>query len=149
MADASETTGAWETVTVFPPSRCSRLARQLSPLTENGQKKEATAPVTASGHEGSEGDCVTASSHGDLPNKQGIANAPAETSSDPKIAIGHAESDPDKSGSGPKTATDLAETPSKSECEATDSGQKTAIGHAATARGRTATETSPGGDALD
>ena len=29
MADASETTEAWETVTVFPPSCCSRLARWL------------------------------------------------------------------------------------------------------------------------
>ena len=100
--------------------------------------------MAAKGHESGEGDRVTASGHGDLPDEQGIANAPAETGSDPKIATGHAESDPDESGSGPKTATDLAEKPSESERDATDSGQKTA-----TARGRTATETSPGDDALD
>ena len=57
-------------------------------------------------------------------------NAPAETGSDLKIATGHVKSDPDESGSGPKTATDFAETPSESERNATDSGQ------AATARGR-------------
>ena len=71
MADASETTGAWETATVSTPSCCS------------------------------------------------------------------------------KTATDLAETPSGSERDATDSGQKTVTGPAATARGRTANETSPADDALD
>ena len=109
----------------------------------NDQRKEATAPVTSSGHESGKGDRVTASGHGDLPDEQGIANAP-ETGSDPKIATGHAESDPDESGSDPKTATDLAETPSDSERDATDSGQKTA-----TARGRTATKTSPGDDALN
>ena len=98
-----------------------------------------TAPVAASGHESGEGDRVTASGHGDLPDEQGIATAPAVTGSSLKNATGHTESD-----SGPKTATDLAETPSESERDATDSGQKTAISHAATSRGRTATETSPG-----
>ena len=87
---------------------------------------------------------MTANGHGDLPDEQGIANAPAETGSDPKIATGPAES-----GSGPKTTTDLAETPSESECDATNSGQKTAIGPAATARGRTASETNPVDEALD
>ena len=94
---------------------------------------------------------MIASGHDDLPDEQGVVDAPAETGSDPKIATGHVES-----GSGLKTATDLAETPSESECDATDigqktatdSGQKTVTGHAATARGRTATETSPGDDAL-
>ena len=66
-----------------------------------------TAPVTASGHESGEGDRVTVSGHGDLPDKQGITNAPAET------------------GSDPKTATDLVKKPSESERDATDSGQKT------------------------
>ena len=75
---------------------------------------------------------------------RGIANAPAETGSNPKIATGHSESD-----SGPKTTTDLAEKLSESERDTTDSGQKTATGHAATARWRTVTEMSPGDDALD
>ena len=66
------------------------------------------------------------------------------TVSTPKNVTGHAESEPDERGSGQKTATDLAETLSESERD-----QKTAIGHAVTARGRTATETSPGDDALD
>ena len=87
---------------------------------------------------------MTVSDHGDLPDEQGIANAPAETCSDPKIATG-----PDESGSGPKTAIDLAETPSESERDATDSGQKIAIGPIAIARGRTANETSSVDDALD
>ena len=85
----------------------------------------------------------------DLPDEQGIANAPAETSSDPKIATGPAESDPDESCSGPKTATDLAEIPSEGERDVTNSGQKTAIGPAVTTRRRTANETSPVDDALD
>ena len=92
---------------------------------------------------------MTASSHGDLPDEQEIANAPAKTGSEPKIAPGHEDSDPGEISRGPRTGTDLAETPSESECDATDSGQKTAIGHAMTARGRTATETSPGDDAPD
>ena len=116
----------------------------LYPLTANSQRKEVTASVTASGHESGEGDRATTSGHGDLPDEQGIANAPAETSSDQKIAAGHIESDPNEIGSNPRT-----ETPSESERDVTDSGQKTAIGHAATARWRTVTETSPGDDALD
>ena len=127
MADASDTTGAWETATVSTPSRCSWLARR--PLSFDRERPE----------ESGEGDRMTASSHGDLPDEQGIANAPAKTSSDLKIATG-----PDKSGSGPKTVTDLAETPSKSERDATDSSQKTA-----TARWRTANETSPATGALN
>ena len=87
---------------------------------------------------------MTANGHGNLPNEQRIANAPAKTGSDPKIAIGHAES-----SSSPKTVTDLAETPSESECDVTDSGQKTATSHAATTRRRATTETSPSDDALD
>ena len=84
MATASETTGAWETVTVVPPFHCSRLAHRLLSFDANGQKKEATAPVTASGHENSEGDRVTASGHGNLPDEQGIANTLAVIDSDPK-----------------------------------------------------------------
>ena len=87
---------------------------------------------------------MTATGHGDLSNEQGIANALAETGSDPKIATGHVESDPDGSGSGPKTAPDPARTPSESERDVTDSSQKIA-----TARERTATDTSPSDDALD
>ena len=87
---------------------------------------------------------MTASSHVDLPDEQGIANAPVETGSEKKIATGHAESDPGKTESSPRTATGLAETTSESVRDVADSGQKTA-----TARGRTATETSPGDDALD
>ena len=124
MADASETAGAWETVTVSTPSRCSRLAHR--PLSFDRERPEESS---------------------DLPDEQGIANAPVETSSEQKIATGHAESDPGKTGSSPRTATGLAETTSES--DATDSGQKTVTGHAATARGRTATETSPADDALD
>ena len=83
--------------------------------------------MTASVHESGEGDRATASGHSDLPDEQGITNTPAETGSNPKIETGPAKSDPD----------------------ATDSGQKTAIGLAATARGRAANETSPADDALD
>ena len=146
MAAASETTGAWETVTVIPPSRCSHLAHRLLSFDRERSEERSDSSRTA---RSSEGDRVTASGHGDFPDEQGIANAPSLTGSDPKNVTGHGESDPDESGSGPKTATDLAETPSESKHNATDSGQKTAIGHTATARGRTATETSPGDDVLD
>ena len=126
MADASETTGAWETVTVFPPSRCSRLARGLLSFdrewSEERSDRSRDRERSRERRGGSRG-------HGDLPNEQGIANTPAETGSDPKIATDHAESDPDESGSGPKTATDLAEKPSESERDATDSGQKAATSH--------------------
>ena len=95
--------------------------------------------MTASGHESSEGDRVTETGHIDLPDEQGNANAPTKTGSGQKTTTGHTES-----GSGPRTATDLAETTSKSERDETDSGQKTA-----TARGKTATETSHVDNALD
>ena len=93
--------------------------------------------MTASGHESGEGDRVTANSHGDLPNEQGIASAVDEISSGPKTMTGPAESDPGETGSGSRTATDLAE--SESERDVTGSGPKTTTDHAATARGRTAT----------
>ena len=111
MADASETMGAWETATVSTPSRSSRLARRpLSPVRERPEESDERDRVTA------------ASGHGDLPDEQGIANTPAENGSDPKIATGPAESDPNESSSSPKTATDLAEIPSESKRDATDSG---------------------------
>ena len=56
--------------------------------------------MTASGHESGAGDRVTTSGHDDLPDEQGIANAPAVAGSAPKNATGHAESEPDESGSG-------------------------------------------------
>ena len=126
MAAASGTTGTWETVTVVPPPVAHVWLVSFSPLTANGQKEEATAPETAIGHESGEGDRVTVSGHGDIPDEQRIVNAPVMIGSAPKNTTGHAESDPDKSGSGPKTATDLAETLSESERAVTDSGQKTA-----------------------
>ena len=105
-------------------------------------------PVTASDHESSEGDCETARGiscgYGDLPDEQGIVNVLAETGSDQKIATSHTESDPVETGSGPRTATDLTETTSESERDATESDPKTA-----TTRERTATKTSPVDDALD
>ena len=92
---------------------------------------------------------MTVSGHGNLPDEQGIANAPAETGSGQKTATGHAESDPDGIGSGPKTETDYAEKPSASELDGTDNGTKTAIDPAVTAHGKTAIETSHAHDALD
>ena len=90
---------------------------------------------------------MTASGHGDLPDEQGNARAVDATGSGPKTTTGHVESNPGKSGSGPRTATALPE--SESEPNATGSGLKTATGHAVTARGRTATKTRPGAEALD
>ena len=105
--------------------------------------------MTANGHESGEGDCLTATSHGDLPGEHGIANAPAVTGSSPKTAAGHAESDPDGIGSGPKTETDHAKKTSVSELDGIDSCPKTAIDPAATTHGKTAIETSHAHDALD
>ena len=99
--------------------------------------------MTASGHESGEGDRVTASERSQRPpDEQGIASAVAVTSSGSKTSTGHAKSDPGETGSGPRTATGLAE--SESEHDATGSGPKIA-----TARGRTATETRPADDVLD
>ena len=107
------------------------------------------ARMTASGHKSDEGDRVAANGHGDLPDEQGNANAPAETGSCRKTATGHAESDPIGIGIDPKIETDHAEKPSASEPDRTDSGPKTATDPSATAHGKTATETSPADDALD
>ena len=92
---------------------------------------------------------MTATGHGDLPDEQGTANAPAETGSGRKTATGHVESDPGEADSGLKTATGPAETTSESKRDGTNSGQKTAIDHAATTHRQTATETSRVDDALD
>ena len=86
---------------------------------------------------------MTASGHSNLPDKQGNANAPAETGSGPKTVTGHAESDPDGIGSVPKIKTDHAKKPSASEPDGNDSGLKTATNPAATAHGKTTIETSP------
>ena len=67
------------------PSRSSRLARQ--PLSPDCERRDA-APVTASGHENSEGDRVTAIGHSDQPGEQ--AKATAATSSGQTAATGHA-----------------------------------------------------------
>ena len=77
---------------------------------------------------------MTASGHGDLPDKQGNASAVDATGSSLKTATGHVESDPGESESEP---------------DATGIGPKTTTGHAVTARWRTATETRPAADALD
>ena len=90
---------------------------------------------------------MTASGHSDLPNEQGNASTDDATCSGLKTAIGHCESNPGVSGSGPRTVTALPE--SESEPDATGSSPKTATGHTATARRRTATETRPAADALD
>ena len=85
---------------------------------------------------------MTANGHGDLPGEQGNANAVDATGSGQKAATGHVES-----GIDPRIATGLLE--SGSECDATGSGPKTVTGNAVTARGWTATKTSPASDALD
>ena len=95
--------------------------------------------MTASGHESGEGDQVTANGHGDLPGKQGNANAVGAT--------GRVESGLGETGIDPRLVTVLPE--SESERDATGSGPKTATGHAVTARRWTAIETSPASDALD
>ena len=119
------------------------------PLTVNGQRREAIARVTASGHESDEGDRVTARGHSDLPDEQGIANVPTKTGSGQKTATGHTERNPDGISRDPKTKTDQAEKPSVSELDRTESGPKTATDPAATAHGKTVIETSPAHDALD
>ena len=70
-----------------PPAAHAWLASR-SPHTAGGQRREATAPVTASGHENGERDRVTATEHSDHPSKQ--AKSTAATGSGQTAAIGHA-----------------------------------------------------------
>ena len=70
---------------------------------------------------------MTASGHGELPGKQGIANAVDGIGRGQKIATGHVESGLGETGIDPKIAT----------------------AHGATARGRTATKKTTASDALD
>ena len=95
--------------------------------------------MTASGHESDEGDCVTANGHDGLPGEQGNANAVGATDNSQKTATWHVESGLGETGIDPRIVTGLP----KSESE------RDATGHAVTARGWTAIETSPASDALD
>ena len=92
---------------------------------------------------------MTTSGHSNLPDEQGNAHAPAVTGSGLKTTTDHAKSDPGERGSGPRTATDLAEIRSESELNENESGQKTAIDPTVTACGKTATEKSLDADALE
>ena len=101
--------------------------------------------MTASGHESGERDRVTANGHGDLLDKQGIANAVDAIGSGPKTATDHVERDLGETGSDPRIATALPE----SEREHNGNGPKTSTDHAVTSRGTKVTETRPAADALD
>ena len=63
-----------------------------------------------------------------------------------KTATGHAESSLKETGIDPRTETGLPE--SESACDMNGSDPKIATGHAATVRGRTATEKTTRSDAL-
>ena len=70
-----------------PPAAYARLTScSLQPA--SGQSREATAPVTASGHENGERDHVTATGHSDHHGEQ--AKATAATGSGQTVATGHA-----------------------------------------------------------
>ena len=61
----SETTEGWGTNNVPTPSRILHLARQPVPHTASGQRRTATASMTASGQENGEGDRWTANYYSD------------------------------------------------------------------------------------
>ena len=70
-----------------PPAAHAWLASR-SPHTASGQRREATAPVTAIGHENGERDRVTTTGHSDHPGEQGKATT--TTGSGQTAATGHA-----------------------------------------------------------
>ena len=70
----------------LPAAHAWLASRSLQ--TASGQIREAAAPVTASGHENGERDCVTATGHSDHPGEQGKATA--VTGSGQTTATGHA-----------------------------------------------------------
>ena len=74
-------------------------------MTASGQRREATATVTASSHESGEGDRVTTTGYVDLPGEAGTANTHAMTDIGPKTETSHTESGTGMAGSGQKTAT--------------------------------------------
>ena len=101
---------------------------------------------TASGHENDEGDCVTASSHRELPGEWGKAHAVDVTGSSQKTATVHTESGPGETGIDPRIEISLPE--SENALARSGSDPKIATAHGATAHGRTATERMTASDTL-
>ena len=99
----------------------------LSHLPANGQERQVVAHVTVSGHESDTRERVTTSGHSDLSGGQGNASADDVIGSGPKNAIGHADSGHSETGIDPRIENGLSV--NESFHAATDSGQKTAIGH--------------------
>ena len=77
----------------------SGLVTNFSPITGTCQRREATGPMIANGHDIGSGNCMTANGHDG-------------TSGDPKSgsALVETASEPHGPGSGPKTVTGTAET---------------------------------------
>ena len=132
-AGASETAGAWETVTVSTPSCCSRLARRPFSLDRERSEEEGNRPRDSERSRERRG----RSRDRELPGKRRNVHAADTIGSGQKTSTGHGES-----GIDPRIETSLPE----NESARVESGSDPKI---ATARGRTATERMTAFDTLD
>ena len=132
-AGASETAGAWETVTVSTPFCCSHLARRPFSFDRERSEEEGNRPRDRERSRERRG----RSRDQELPGERGNEHAADAISSSQKTATGHAET-----GINPRIETGLPE----NENARAESGSDPNI---ATARWRTATERMTAFDALD